>query len=141
MFDEALFEKGKLAFNSAQFFEAHDIWEEIWQNLRQDPAKKMEAKSLQALIQLAVSLHLIQENRLVGAKKVLERARLNIKGANELINNVNIGLYSNVAESQRACSLGEARENREFALANSLYQEIIRFLGNSDLENCLNVKI
>lgn len=114
MFDLELFEKGKLAFNSAEFFDAHDIWEEIWQGIRLDPEKQVETKDLQALIQLSVSLHLIQQNRLVGAKKVLERARLNIESANGQINGVNTSF---------------------------LYQEIIRFLDKSDLENCLNVKI
>ncbi len=85
MLNKVLFEKGKLAFNRAEYFEAHEIWEEIWQDLRINEPESLEITLLQALIQLAVALHLIQEDRLIGAKKVLERARINIDNSNELI--------------------------------------------------------
>lgn len=85
-----LFEKGKLAFNSSQFFEAHDIWEEIWQDIRVNNPDSLELSQLQGLIQIAVALHLKKESRLVGAKKVLERAHFNISCSEPVYNNINL---------------------------------------------------
>lgn len=115
MLDQAaLFDKGVKEFNSKEFFLAHETWEEIWQELRLKQPNHPDFDDLQALIQISVALHLLTQDRLVGAKKVLERARLNIEKSNGVINGANI---------------------------KSLYQEIIRFLDDSDFENCLNVKI
>ena len=114
MSQNELFYKGLQAFNLGQFFEAHEIWEEFWQELRLNRPDSQEFTQMQALIQISVALHLIQENRVAGAKKVLERARINISKANGIVLGVNI---------------------------ESVYQEIIRFLEKDDFVNCLNVKI
>jgi predicted metal-dependent hydrolase len=114
MSQNELFHKGLQAFNLGQFFEAHEIWEEFWQELRLNRPDSQEFTQMQALIQISVALHLIQENRIIGAKKVLERARINISKANENILGVNI---------------------------ECVYQEIIRFFEKGDFANCLNVKI
>jgi predicted metal-dependent hydrolase len=114
MINNELFEKGKIAFNKAQFFEAHDIWEEIWQNIRLNNPDSLELNALQALIQIAVALHLISEKRFPGATKVFERARLNIEKADIAINAVDV---------------------------KALYQKIISFYSKDDFDNCLSVKI
>ncbi len=111
---QELFQKGLQAYNLGKFFEAHDIWEEFWRELRLYRPDSQEFTEIQALIQISVAMHLIQENRIVGAKKVLERARINISKANGNILGVNI---------------------------EGLYQEIIRFFDKDDFVNCLNVKI
>lgn len=94
-----LFEEGKSAFNNKGFFAAHEIWEEIWQDLRINNSDSLELFQLQGLIQIAVTLHLVQESRLVGAKKVLERANLNISSSEPIYNNINLSdLYSKVSK-------------------------------------------
>lgn len=69
------FKKAINEFNSKLFHEAHDTLEEFWSSYQ-----GADRKYYQAWIQLCVALHLSQENRAVGAKKVLERARENLKG-------------------------------------------------------------
>ena len=114
MSDELLFERGKEEFNNAQYFDAHESWEELWQIIRHDTAKELETKQLQALIQCSVALHLFFADRLAGAKKVIERARLNIQESKAVYQNIDL---------------------------ESLYQEIIRFFENNQPSDSLNVKI
>ena len=93
-----IFEEGKSAFNNTDFFEAHELWEGIWQDIRVNNPDSLELFQLQGLIQIAVTLYLVKESRLVGAKKVLERANLNISYSEPLYNNINLSdLYSKVS--------------------------------------------
>ncbi len=73
--DTARFREGIKLFNSAEFFEAHEVLEDVW---RAAPAA--EKKFLQGLIQVAVALlHHSKKNR-VGARSLLARARRNLSG-------------------------------------------------------------
>ena len=49
---DRLFRKGLEAFNSAHFYDAHEIWEEIWLE-----TPKPEKTFLQGLIQVAAAFH------------------------------------------------------------------------------------
>jgi predicted metal-dependent hydrolase len=65
-------------FNRAQFFDAHEVLEDVWRALpHSHPAKK----HLQGLVQLAVALHHASRGNLRGAKSVLARALRNLEGA------------------------------------------------------------
>jgi predicted metal-dependent hydrolase len=73
--DSARFREGIKLFNSAEFFEAHEVLEDVWR-----AAPVAEKKFLQGLIQVAVALyHHSKENR-VGARSLLARARRNLSG-------------------------------------------------------------
>lgn len=52
-------------FNDCEFFEAHEVWEEIWQEDRSS-----SRKFLQGMIQAAVALHHFGNGNIRGAKKV-----------------------------------------------------------------------
>lgn len=52
-------------FNTCEFFEAHEIWEELWADY-QGPARKF----YQGLIQAAVCLHHFGNGNIRGAKKL-----------------------------------------------------------------------
>jgi len=78
------------AFNNQNFFQAHELWEEIWQDLRITKQNLQQQTQIQVLIQIAVSLHLLKEKRLKGAKKVLVRARNNLKNINYEIENIDL---------------------------------------------------
>ena len=52
-------------FNEVEFFEAHDIWEELWADY-QGPSRKF----YQGLIQAAVCLHHFGNGNIRGAKKL-----------------------------------------------------------------------
>ena len=57
-------------FNVCDFFEAHEAWEELWQEDRSEARK-----FLQGLIQAAVALHHFGNGNIRGAKKVYFGAR------------------------------------------------------------------
>jgi predicted metal-dependent hydrolase len=62
--------RGIELFNAGQFFECHEVWEEIWLK-----AEGVERAFLHALIQSAVALLHFQRGNLRGAQSVYERAR------------------------------------------------------------------
>ncbi|MFZ4084950.1 MAG: DUF309 domain-containing protein [Vampirovibrionia bacterium] len=60
-------------FHEGRFYEAHEEAEKFWQNYHE-----ADRCLYQAFIQICACLHLVNEKRYAGAKKVLERARKNI---------------------------------------------------------------
>jgi predicted metal-dependent hydrolase len=69
------YQRGIQLFNERHFFDAHEIWEDVWRE-----ADGPEKKFLQGLIQAAVALHHHSTGNLVGACSLLERARKNLAG-------------------------------------------------------------
>lgn len=57
--------KGIEYFNECEFFEAHEVWEELWADV-QGPSRKF----YQGLIQVAVCLHHFGNGNIRGAKKL-----------------------------------------------------------------------
>jgi predicted metal-dependent hydrolase len=57
--------KGIEYFNECEFFEAHEVWEELWADLEGD-----SRKFYQGLIQVAVCLHHFGNGNIRGAKKL-----------------------------------------------------------------------
>src|SRR5438128_8023061 len=53
-----LMRRGREAFNRGEFYEAHELWEEVWDEL-DDPARRW----VQGLIQVATGLHKLGRNR------------------------------------------------------------------------------
>jgi hypothetical protein len=62
--------RGIELFNAGQFFESHEVWEEVWLK-----AEGAERELLHALIQSAAALHHFQRGNLKGASSVYRRAR------------------------------------------------------------------
>ena len=62
-----LFQQGLEAFNSAQFFEAHEHWEEVW---LETPAP--DRTFLQGLIQVAAAFHHYTRENRRGTQTLLE---------------------------------------------------------------------
>jgi len=61
-------------FNRACFFDAHEVWEDVWR-----AAPPEEKKFLQGLIQIAVAFHHHSTGNLVGARSLLERGSRNLQ--------------------------------------------------------------
>ena len=57
--------KGIEYFNECEFFEAHEVWEELWADVEGD-----SRKFYQGLIQVAVCLHHFGNGNIRGAKKL-----------------------------------------------------------------------
>ena len=62
-------EPGRAAFNRGAFFEAHELWEDVWRDLAGD-----QRNLVQGLIQIAAGLHHLQHGRQRPAARVLARA-------------------------------------------------------------------
>lgn len=67
-------EKGVELFNRHQFYEAHEVWEEAWQEDASD-----DRLFLQGLIQVAAGFYKLQTGSPVGAVKLLEQGALKLK--------------------------------------------------------------
>ncbi|MGA2423999.1 MAG: DUF309 domain-containing protein [Terriglobales bacterium] len=76
------FNRGVDLFNRAQFFDAHEVLEDVWRPLPRDrPSRRRFRLHLQGLVQLAVAFHHESTGNYVGARSVLERAVRNLEGA------------------------------------------------------------
>jgi predicted metal-dependent hydrolase len=60
-------------FNRADFFEAHEVWEDAWRE-----AFPPEKQVLQGLIQVAVALHHHSTGNIAGTRSLLPRACRNL---------------------------------------------------------------
>jgi hypothetical protein len=77
---------GVSLFNHAQFFDAHEVLEDVWRSVPRDgPLDRPQGRDLrlhlQGLVQLAVAFHHASTGNLVGARSVLKRAMRNLEGA------------------------------------------------------------
>ena len=62
---DPLYLQGIAYFNDCEFFESHEVWEELWSEYRGDARR-----FYQGLIQAAVALHHFGNGNIRGAKKV-----------------------------------------------------------------------
>jgi predicted metal-dependent hydrolase len=67
--DAELHEEAVRLFNHQQFFESHEVWEELWNRLKGKAREEM-----QGLIQVAVALHHAKTGNNRGAAALLARA-------------------------------------------------------------------
>jgi len=65
-----LYLEGIRLFNECEFFEAHDVWEELWSDHRGD-----SRKFFQGLIQAAVALYHFGNGNVRGARKLYHSSR------------------------------------------------------------------
>lgn len=77
--------EGVELFNACDFFEAHEVWEHLWQEY-QGPSRKF----YQGLIQTAVALHHFGNGNLGGAKKLFHSSRNYLQPYGPLHEGVNI---------------------------------------------------
>lgn len=63
------FHTGIILFNSAEFFKAHEVWEEIWLE-----AGEPEKTFLQGMIQLAAAFHHYSRGNRVGTQSLVAAA-------------------------------------------------------------------
>jgi len=101
------FERGLNLFNHAQFFDAHEVLEDVWRTLPHTSAAK---KHLQGLVQLAVAFHHESRGNLRGARSVLDRALRNLTGAEMSFPTLDVGqLRADMADWQKHLAGGNPR--------------------------------
>jgi len=71
------FRRGIELFNRGEFFDAHEVLEDVWR-----AAPDEEKKFLQGLIQVAVGLHHYSTGNKVGTRSLLARADKNLSAYN-----------------------------------------------------------
>lgn len=75
LFANAIFQQAIAAFNRADFFSAHELFEDLWRVAPED-----ERLFLQGLVQLAVAFHHESQGNRTGAESVMKRALRNLSG-------------------------------------------------------------
>lgn len=68
------FYRGIALFNTQRFYDAHEVWEDVWRESR-----GLEKKFLQGLIQSAVAFHHYSTGNIAGACSLMRRARKNLE--------------------------------------------------------------
>jgi predicted metal-dependent hydrolase len=66
---------GRAAFNRGAYFEAHELWEEIWRDL-----EGADRRFVQGLIQIAAGLHHLAQRRPRPAAALLRKGQDKIAG-------------------------------------------------------------
>ena len=84
--DAAGYQKGIRLFNARDFYDAHEVWEDVWRE-----SNGMEKRFLQGLIQAAVALHHHSTGNVVGACSLMERARKNLAGCPKEFAGIRVG--------------------------------------------------
>jgi uncharacterized protein len=102
--DEIGFQRGLTLFNAGKYFDAHEVWEDVW---RAAPAE--EKQFLQGLIQIAVALHHHSRGNLAGARSLLARAYRNLMNYPDSHSGVNLAeVRAAIAGCERALGSGAA---------------------------------
>jgi predicted metal-dependent hydrolase len=81
--------RGIELFNSGQFFDCHEVLEDIWR-----VATGEEREILHALIQAAVALHHLERGNLTGAHSVLARSIGRLGALPELVMGVETRVFA-----------------------------------------------
>lgn len=91
-------------FNHAEFFDAHEVLEDVWR-----VATGGEKKFLQGLIQVAVAFHHHSTGNKVGARSLLGRSARNLAGYPENFAGIQLAsLLQSLAEWREALDNGSA---------------------------------
>jgi hypothetical protein len=96
------YHRGIRLFNAREFYDAHEIWEDVWRE-----SNGIEKRFLQGLIQAAVALHHHSTGNVVGACSLMERAHRNLAGCPEEFSGIRVGaLLESLAQWRAALALG-----------------------------------
>jgi uncharacterized protein len=102
--DQIGFDKGIELFNAGHYFDAHEVWEDVW---RAAPVE--EKKFLQGVIQVAVALHHHSRGNAAGAHSLLARAHRNLAGYPDSYNGVDIdAVRAGIRNCEKALAEGQA---------------------------------
>jgi uncharacterized protein len=98
------YRRGIRLFNLGEFYDAHEVWEDVWRE-----SSGMEKKFLQGLIQAAVALHHHSTGNLVGACSLMERGVGNLAGCPREFGGIRVGaLMVALGEWRAAVVAGES---------------------------------
>jgi len=100
--DSDAYFRGISLFNHAQFFEAHEVLEDVWRATAGE-----EKRFLQGLIQVAVAFHHYSTGNKVGARSLLGRSARNLAAYPENFGGIQLAsLLETLAQWRRALDHG-----------------------------------
>lgn len=89
-----LFKAGLTAFQTGDYYEAHEHWEELWP----DPSLP-DRQCVHGLIQVAVSLFQARQDNLIGAGSMMDKAMVKFSKAPENWNSIKLNDFVGVAKT------------------------------------------
>jgi uncharacterized protein len=70
-----LLEEGRVLFNQEKFYDAHEVWEDLWRATTEPSGRAC----CQGLIQAAVGLHHLSRGNKIGAQSQLQKSIRNLE--------------------------------------------------------------
>jgi hypothetical protein len=92
--ERALYLKGIDLFNVGEFFEAHEVWEDIWR-----PSRNVKREFFQGLIQCAVALEHLRRGNGRGARRLYDSYLRHFSGVPETYLGVHIPRFLHAMEA------------------------------------------
>ena len=80
-----LFMKGMRYYTKKEYFESHEVWEELWSDYYLE-----DRRFVQALIQLSVSFVHLGNNNIKGAKSLLNKSKSKFKEYSGIHRGINV---------------------------------------------------
>ena len=90
---EYLFMKGMRYYTQKEYFESHEVWEELWSDYYLE-----DRKFVQALIQLSVSFVHLGNNNIKGAKSLLNKSKDKFKDYSGIHRGIDVAKLLNEIE-------------------------------------------
>ena len=91
---DRLYERGLTEYKKGNYFEAHEVWEELWSDYY-----LKDRKFIQGLIQLSVSFVHLQNGNLTGARSLLDKCRNKFEGFNGDQRGINVNALKESLET------------------------------------------
>ena len=113
---ESLYLEGIRQFKSMDYFEAHEVWEDLWSDYY-----LKDRKFIQGLIQLSVSFVHLKNSNMKGAKSLLKKSQEKFVEFEGIHRSINIErLKEGLIELEREYELIENIENFDWSLVPEL---------------------
>jgi predicted metal-dependent hydrolase len=87
-------------FNRGEYFDAHEVWEELWMD-----CPSAERRFVQALIQAAVALHHFERDNLTGAARLFRSGRTYMEPFRPVHRGLDVGAFWRQMEERLAPAL------------------------------------
>lgn len=91
------YHRGIRLFNAREFYDAHEVWEDVWRE-----SHGLEKRFLQGLIQAAVAFHHHSTGNVIGARSLMERAHKNLAACPTNFGGIGISLLLESLEHWRS---------------------------------------
>ena len=101
-----LLEEGVLLFNDAKFYEAHEVWEDLWRATAEPRLKTC----YQGLIQAAVGLHHLGRGNPIGGRSQIGKAIRNLEAGAAAVVDIDIpGLIRQLGDGAPAVRIARLK--------------------------------